>query len=63
MIFQTGIYHTFVAKNGYLSYQYCIRSSAVSGKNVHMKPQGYPLHKIITCIWQLNNSLETVIFL
>ena len=63
MIFQTGIYHIFVAKNGYLSYPYCIRFSVESGKNTHMKPQGYSLYRMITCIWQLNNPLETVIFL
>jgi hypothetical protein len=28
-----------------------------------MKPQEYPLYRMITCIWQLNNPLETVNFL
>jgi hypothetical protein len=28
-----------------------------------MKPQEYSLYRMITCIWQLNNTLETVIFL
>ena len=46
---KTGIYHTNTAS-------VLVQNQ---GKNTHMKPQGYSLYRMITCIWQLNNPLET----